>query len=70
MTPDPTRSAQARMVEAKRQFTRAAEAAMRGDPGAVALVDSALTEVEAARLSLSKLDESAEFPISAVRPIN
>lgn len=45
-------SAQSHMEDAKRRFTEAARAAMRGDPAAPALARAAYDEVNAARAEL------------------
>lgn len=50
-------AAQTRMEAAKRQFTHATEATLRGDPGAGVLVDAALIEVDEARAELHRLAE-------------
>jgi hypothetical protein len=51
MTPE-RMSAIERMEQAKRAFTQAAGATLRGDPDAPAFVESALRELDAARQAL------------------
>lgn len=53
-------SAAERMSEAKKMFSHAAEATLQGNAQAVALTQTALIEVNAARLALNALADEAE----------
>lgn len=55
-------AAEDQMSRAKRKFSEAARAALKGDPNAPALAKAAYDEVKGARKDLSALDPSAASP--------
>ena len=56
---DPVLAARRRMIEAKRKFTRAAMAALAGEPDATEKVSAALREIDAAREGLRQAELDA-----------